>query len=235
MVFLKNRNQEGPFMEPQKFGAFLQARRKEMGMTQAQLSEKLHVTDKAVSRWERGVGLPDIQLLEPLAQALDLSLTELIRSERIEENTLTRAAADEAVAETLALADKRRRRVTSWLSTFLIWAVELFFMGITIVFVDVYWVRFTSFFLIHQCGSTASRLVRALLYPETVPKGRSWKYHLKTLVACIALWLYPLIFLQQPYIGLENCGILALVLTAMLTAWGLWEVHKYVENMPDDS
>ena len=220
-------------MDAQKFGSFLQAQRKALGLTQVQLAEKLHVTDKAVSRWERGVGLPDIQLLEPLAQALDLSLTELIRSERIETNTLTRDAADEALAETLALAEKRRRRVTSWLSTFLIWAVEMFFMGITIVFVDIYWVRFASFFLIHQCGSTATRLVRALLYPETVQKGRSWKYHLKTLLACIALWLYPLIFLQQPYIGVENCGLLALCLTALLVAWGLWEVHRYVENMPD--
>ena len=222
-------------MEPQKFGAFLQARRKELGMTQVQLSEKLQVTDKAVSRWERGVGLPDINLLEPLAQALDLSLTELIRSERIETDTLTRDVADAAVAETLALAEIRRRKVSSWLSTFLIWVLQLFFMGVILRFVDVLWVRMLSFFLILQCGSTVSRLVKALLYPETVKKGRSWKYHLKTLIACIALWMYPLIFLQQPYIGLENCGILALVLTGLLIAWGLWEVHLHVKNMPDGS
>lgn len=222
-------------MEPQKFGAFIQARRKELGMTQARLSEKLQVTDKAVSRWERGVGLPDINLLEPLAQALDLSLTELIRSERIETDTLTRDAADAAVAETLALAENRRRRRSSWLSSFLIWGVEVFFMGVILRFVDVPWIRMLSFFLVLQCGSTVSRLVKALLYPETVKKGRSWKYHLKMLIACISLWLYPFIFLQQPYIGLENCGILALILTGLLTAWGLWEVHCHVKNMPDGS
>ena len=179
------------------------------------------------------MGLPDIHLLDPLAQALDLSLTELIRSERIEENTLTRDAADAAVAETLALAEKRRRRVSSWLSSFLIWAVELFFMGVILFFVDVVWVRFASLFLILQCGSAASRLVKALLYPETVPKRRSWKYYLKTLIACIALWLYPLIFLLQPRIGLERVGDLSLLLTALLMAWGLWEIHVYVKNMPD--
>ena len=222
-------------MDAQIFGAFLQARRRELGLTQAQLADKLHVTDKAVSRWERGVGLPDIQLLEPLAQALDLSLTELIRSERMEDGTLTREDADAALAETLALAKQRRRKVSSWLSTILIGAVELFFMMVVIFFVDVRWVRFLSFFLILQCGSAASRLVKALLYPEAVKKGRSWKYYLKTLIVCAAIWLYPLIFLQQPYLELENCGILALVLTWLLIGWGLWEVHRHVKNMPDGS
>lgn len=56
-------------MDAQKFGAFLQTQRKSLSLTQSQLAEKLHVTDKAVSRWERRVGLPDINLLEPLAEA----------------------------------------------------------------------------------------------------------------------------------------------------------------------
>ena len=53
-------------------------------MTQAELAEKIHVTDKAVSRWERGLGFPDIQTIEPLAQALGISVLELMRSERQE-------------------------------------------------------------------------------------------------------------------------------------------------------
>ena len=47
-------------MDAKKFGAFLAATRKEKNMTQAQLAEKIDVTDKAVSRWERGLGFPDI-------------------------------------------------------------------------------------------------------------------------------------------------------------------------------
>lgn len=70
-------------MDAQVFGAFVQERRKELGLSQAELAEKLHVTAKAVSRWERGVGFPDIHLLEPLAQALDLSIAELMHSKRI--------------------------------------------------------------------------------------------------------------------------------------------------------
>ena len=50
-------------------------------MTQADLAGKVGVTDKAVSRWERGLGFPDINTMEPLAEALDVSLLELMRSE----------------------------------------------------------------------------------------------------------------------------------------------------------
>ena len=71
-------------MDVQQFGAFLQSRRKALGMTQSDLAEKLNVTDKAISRWERGVGFPDIKLLEPLANALELSLTELLKCEIME-------------------------------------------------------------------------------------------------------------------------------------------------------
>jgi len=70
-------------MDAEKFGAFIQSRRKELGMKQSELAEKLHVTDKAISRWERAVGFPDIKLLEPLAEALELSLTELLKCERM--------------------------------------------------------------------------------------------------------------------------------------------------------
>ena len=47
-------------------------------MTQAELAQQLHVTDKAVSRWERGIGLPDINMLEPLADVLGLTLADLM-------------------------------------------------------------------------------------------------------------------------------------------------------------
>ena len=56
-------------MDAKIFGAFIAACRKEQNMTQAELAVQLHVTDKAVSRWERGVGFPDINTIEPLAAA----------------------------------------------------------------------------------------------------------------------------------------------------------------------
>lgn len=66
-------------------GAFIAERRKAKGWSQKDLAGVLQVTDKAVSRWERGAGYPDVTLLKPLALALDVSVAELLEGERLED------------------------------------------------------------------------------------------------------------------------------------------------------
>lgn len=56
----------------------ISSRRKELGMTQKELAEKLNITDKAVSKWERGIACPDTASLPKLAQILGISLEELM-------------------------------------------------------------------------------------------------------------------------------------------------------------
>ena len=65
-------------MNAKDMGLFINELRKENKMTQMELAGKIHVTDKAVSRWERGIGFPDVQLLSSLAEALHISVAELI-------------------------------------------------------------------------------------------------------------------------------------------------------------
>lgn len=91
-------------MDAVTMGLFIADRRKELGLTQAQLAERLHVTDKAVSRWERGVGLPDIATLEPLAAALEVSLLELMQARRIQQEQISTAEAEQILADTLSLS-----------------------------------------------------------------------------------------------------------------------------------
>ncbi len=98
-------------MDIEKFGSFLQQRRKELRLTQAELARILNVTDKAVSRWERGIGFPDIKLLEPLAEALELSLTELMQSRIIPQDT-PKEEADALLAETATLVETQK--TLSW-------------------------------------------------------------------------------------------------------------------------
>ena len=69
-------------MDANKFGNFVADRRKELHMTQKDLAAKIHVTDKAVSKWERGLGFPDISTIEILSDALNVSINELMKSER---------------------------------------------------------------------------------------------------------------------------------------------------------
>ena len=95
-------------MDPKQFGAFVAACRREQHMTQAQLAEKLCLTDKAVSRWERGLGFPDIATIEPLADALNITITELMRSEKLPEFRLSPQESDSLISDALTLADDQR-------------------------------------------------------------------------------------------------------------------------------
>ena len=93
-------------MDNIRFGQFIAQRRKELGMTQKDLADKLCVTDKAVSKWETGKGCPDVKLLEALAQTLEVSLVELIRGERQLTDHLT---VDEAAAVVSQAMDHSER------------------------------------------------------------------------------------------------------------------------------
>lgn len=64
-------------------GAMIRRLRENKNMTQQQLAEKLNVTDKAVSKWETNHGYPDINLIEPLAEALGVSIIELFSGENV--------------------------------------------------------------------------------------------------------------------------------------------------------
>lgn len=97
-------------MDAKVFGAFIAQCRKEKNMTQADLAGKLNVTDKAVSRWERGIGFPDISTIEPLASALEISVLELMKSERITTDEVTKEEATGIISDTLSVVKLQRRQ-----------------------------------------------------------------------------------------------------------------------------
>lgn len=72
-------------MNPIKIGNLIAQKRKEKNYTQKDLASKLGLTDRAISKWERGLGCPDISYLEDLAKILDISVVELLRGEELEE------------------------------------------------------------------------------------------------------------------------------------------------------
>ena len=68
-------------MDAQKTGKIISIKRKSMNMTQGELAKKLHITDKAVSKWGWGLSFPDISLLIPLSEILNISLYDLLKGE----------------------------------------------------------------------------------------------------------------------------------------------------------
>ena len=69
-------------MNQEKIGKFIYDLRKKYNLTQAELASRLHVTAQAVSKWENGRGVPDIELLKKLSEEFDVSITELIEGEK---------------------------------------------------------------------------------------------------------------------------------------------------------
>ncbi len=87
-------------IDKKKFGAFVLELRKEKGYTQKELAERLFLSDKAISKWETGVSIPDITLLIPLAELLGVSATELLRCERMPERSILASEEVEAIVKT---------------------------------------------------------------------------------------------------------------------------------------
>ena len=68
-------------MNQQKIGKFIAERRKIIGLTQMQLAEKLMITDRAVSKWERGLSLPDSAIMLRLCSLLEITVNDLLSGE----------------------------------------------------------------------------------------------------------------------------------------------------------
>lgn len=77
-------------MNQDKIGKFISSSRKNKSLTQEQLAEKLGVSINAVSKWERGLNLPDVSLMEKLCEVLDFTLNELFAGEKLTNEEMVR-------------------------------------------------------------------------------------------------------------------------------------------------
>ncbi|MEG1636958.1 MAG: helix-turn-helix domain-containing protein [Cellulosilyticaceae bacterium] len=131
-----------------EFGQFLNELRKEKGLTQKQLAEQLFLSDKAVSKWERGLSFPDISLLIPLSKILEVTTTELLSGKRIESNTqFTIDEVDSLVSRSIVLSKdeailqrrEKLNRITIFSLSMIVITLELIFYiakGYSLVTID---------------------------------------------------------------------------------------------------
>jgi len=89
-------------LDKRKFGSFVAQLRKEKGFTQKELSERLLISDKAVSKWETGTTIPDTALLIPMAEILGVTVTELLTGERMEQEPMTPETVEDIVKTAIA-------------------------------------------------------------------------------------------------------------------------------------
>ena len=172
-------------MDPKEFGAFIQTRRKELCMNQAQLAERLHVTAKAVSRWERGLGFPSIELLQPLADALEITIAELMQSRLLEKDIPKEEAAQlvtqtvETIRKQEALTWKRKLILYGGYAVFFLLYLFLYLTGMEIRF-DNRWtglgISMCGVFIWHFCSRALYCLITGEPFLEERPK-KKWQHH----------------------------------------------------------
>ena len=121
-------------MDKKQFGKFIADMRKEKKLTQQMLAEQLHVTNTAVSKWERGLCYPDLTMLEPLASALEITTGELMSCQK----AAVSAEASDSIHSLLdiAQASHKQQKKRIWLTAILIPLCLLLVIGSVIFFVN---------------------------------------------------------------------------------------------------
>lgn len=137
-------------MDNAKTGLLIAQERKEHGLTQKNLSEMIGVSNATISKWETGKGFPDISMLEPLSKALDISISEILAGEKIQDTDITDSLINELIDASIE-EQHRRKRLYNWIIaisvaimyllvslitqkweiTWLIWLVYCFYRVIT--------------------------------------------------------------------------------------------------------
>ena len=116
-------------MDQMKTGRLIAERRKQLGLTQKALADQLDVSDRTISKWERGAGFPDISLIEPLSDALNLTVLELLHGEE----QPTAPEQDHSARETLQAIEPQVRQIkTRFQKSVLIFAVLALFLCIVV-------------------------------------------------------------------------------------------------------
>lgn len=103
-------------MDQVKIGKFISDERKAKGYTQKQLSELLGISDKTISKWECGIGFPDVSLIEPLATSLGITIAELFKGEKAENNVdheYESLLSD--VVKVSANEISKKKKITNWI------------------------------------------------------------------------------------------------------------------------
>lgn len=114
-------------------GEFIALKRKEKGLTQKELAFKIGVTDKAVSKWERGLGCPDVSLLEILSHVLDVSILEILKGRNITNEIIKVTEANDYVNEGLNYS---KLKVSEFASKIVF--IIIIFLGIFLIILNIF-------------------------------------------------------------------------------------------------
>lgn len=181
-------------MDTEKMGKFIAEQRKEKKMTQKELADLLDITDKAVSKWERGLSCPDISLLSTLAELLEVTTGELLNAEK----TNTKKCDEPSIEEALQYANMTtKHRMQSFLRiSFVLFTVLLIIASFVCAICDFV---MTSAFTWSRIPMLSMILAWLILTPLLKMEFNKVRWSLLSLSVCILPYLYILGMLLPEY------------------------------------
>lgn len=188
-------------MNNQKIGTYICMLRKDKQLTQKELADKLGVTDKAVSKWERGAGYPDISMLKPLSEILGVSVNELLDGEDKSAESIELCDDDiqnNSVTRVLEYADHVMKRKEHSIGRIFSWILGIsLFLAVFICFiVNIATEENLSWFYIvaASCVFGGSLLIPPMLY-----KGHGFLVSLRFLTILILPFLAVIQYVTGKY------------------------------------
>ena len=175
--------------EENQIGMRIMQRRKKLGMTQKQLADRLHVTDKAVSKWERGQGYPDIKTIPVLAKELGVSMNELLSGEPEEQPAPEK---ERVVQNALEYADqvvKKKKRITT----------ELVMTVMTTVFLLAMLVCGICDYALHANLTWSVFPISAIAFAWLVLAPLIWckKHRVTKALLSLTVWMVPFLWVIE--------------------------------------
>ena len=205
-------------MEDLKIGQFIRDRRIELGMTQQQLADKLGITDKAVSKWERCVSYPDITILRDLSAALGVSVNELLAGERdLSSTPAVPPEVQETVVDTVAYAETARRRNSGWR----FWTFVVLTIGCAIAALVMFILHLT----LGDSRRTFLRVIQiiAISWAICYPLLRTDNHPIRNTLIIASIAVYPLVLTNcYPYWYVWHLGVITISVAYVWAIYWLW-------------
>ena len=170
-------------MNQVKIGKFIAECRKKNNLTQMQLAEKLNITDRAISKWENGKNLPDMSLLKPLCNILDITINELLSGEYINEEKN-----EEKLEENIVNAinyNKRRQNINELIFQLFI---IIFGMLMFIISMSIFNTPSSSCLWYSVLGTFVLIIIFSYLLKKIITSNKSRKYVILSVLGFFILY-----------------------------------------------
>jgi transcriptional regulator with XRE-family HTH domain len=209
-------------MNSQKMGAFISELRKSKNMTQKELAEKLNVTDKAVSKWERGIGYPEITITPLLAEQLGVSVNELLLGEHLTpENSNSEAvqqnSTDNIISDVVEYVKQTKTQKSGRAAGIALWVMScIFLLAIFTCMLCNFAISKTFSWSLYVVGSTA------MAWLVTTPLLLLKKHRLLVSMAAFTVSILLLLMLIEYLCPAKNWVIpfaLPITISAVASLW----------------